>query len=275
MAAQPSARSVPHIASLANTRVKAVRALAFKKQRRATGTFMAAGERMLQEAVACGHRLDTLFLHPDTRETGPGRGLEKACRAAGGEVLEATEAVLAKLVGRENPPGAVGVVPQPWCRLDELPTGEGRTWLVLDGLRDPGNVGGIIRSAEAAGASGAIVLGETCDPFAPESVRASTGAIFAQRLVRCRWRDFLRWRRAQDGTLVATASGAATDYRAAAYPGPVFLLLGDEHDGLPAAHTAACDQAVRIPLRGRAESLNVGVAAALLLYEIDRRRTAA
>jgi len=264
--------TVKRVTSPANPAVKAARALAYKKQRRATGTFMAAGERMLQEAVACGHRLETLFLHPETRPTSAGRGLEKACHAAGGEVMEATHEVLAKLVGRENPPGAVGVVPQPLRGLGELPSDAGRTWLVLDGLRDPGNVGGIIRSAEAAGASGIIALGETCDPFAPESVRASTGAIFAQRLARCRWREFTRWRQGQGGTLVATAGGAATDYRAAAYPGPVFLLLGDEHEGLPAHHASACDQAVHIPLRGRAESLNVGVAAALLLYEIDRRR---
>ncbi|SDG22721.1 RNA methyltransferase, TrmH family [Limimonas halophila] len=263
---------VKRVTSPANTAIKAVRALAYKKQRRTTGRFMAAGERMLQEALDCGHRLETLVIHPDTRDTGPGRALETACRNAGGEVMEATEAVLAKLVGRENPPGAVGVLPQPWQQLDDLPREAARTWVVLDGLRDPGNVGGIIRSAEAAGASGVIALGETCDPFAPEAVRASTGAIFAQRLVRCRWRAFTRWRRGQGGSLVATAMHARTDYRAAAYPGPVFLLVGDEHEGIPAEHTAACDQAVRIPLHGRAESLNVGVATALLLYEVDRRR---
>ena len=259
------------VSSPGNPTIKAVRALAHKKRRRETGRFAAPGVRMLREAVACGHALETLVVHPDTRAGGDGRVLLDACAAAGGEVVEADEHVLAKLTGRDNPPGAVGVLPQPWRRFRDLPRHGSRAFVVLDGLRDPGNVGAIVRSAEAAGAAGVVVLGETCDPFAPESVRASTGAVFAQPLVRAGWQAFLRWRRKQGGRLVATAGGAATDFRAARYPRPTFLLMGDEHAGVPPAHAAQCDEAVAIPMRGRTESVNVTVAAALVLYEIDRQ----
>jgi TrmH family RNA methyltransferase len=140
-------------------------------------------------------------------------------------------------------------------------------WLVAQALRDPGNLGTMLRTGDAVGAGGLILLDECADPFSVEAVRASMGAVFTQRIAQARWDEFLPWLRGGAGQLVAASLRDALPYRQAPYQAPCFLLVGNESRGLPAEYEAACDLRVTIPMRGRADSLNAAVAAAVLAYE--------
>src|SRR5690606_35845202 len=138
-------------------------------------------------------------------------------------------------------------------------------------LRDPGNLGTMLRTGDAVGAGGLILIDDSADPFSVEAVRASMGAIFTQKLAITRWDEFLPWLRAgpeeQRGQLVAASLRDAHSYREAPYRAPCFILVGNESQGLPEAYEAACDLRVTMPMRGRADSLNAAVAGAVLAYE--------
>ena len=133
-------------------------------------------------------------------------------------------------------------------------------------MRDPGNLGTIVRTADAAGCGGVVLVGDCCDPFSVEAVRATMGSIFATPIYRCEVAAFLAWRRAWPGSVVGTLLSAATDYRAAAYRAPTLILMGNEQAGLPPELADACDVAVKIPMRGRADSLNLAVATGIMIY---------
>ena len=268
------AGAIRRVTSPTNPAVKAARALHQKKHRAATGLFLAEGLRILNEAVALGHAPRTLIVLPEMRRDRMGAPLIDACLDAGGEVLEVGEAVLAKVARKDNPQGAVGVFPQVWTELAEVDARDAFCWVVLEAPRDPGNVGTVLRTCDAVGAQGVILLDAACDPYSLEGVRASMGSIFAQRLVRTDFDAFARWRARQGGWLVGTSLTAERDYQDVAYPRPTLLFMGNEQSGLPAAYEAACDALVRLPMRGRADSLNVAVATSVMLYEIynqDRR----
>ena len=266
---------VRRITSPANAAVKAVRALHQKKHRSETGLFLAEGLRLLNEAVALGHELQTLVVLPEMRQHRLGAPLVASCLAAGGEVLEVTEAVLAKIARKDNPQGAVGVFRQAWTPLADLDVAGDFCWVVLEAPRDPGNVGTILRTCDAVDAEGVILLDNACDPYSLEGVRASMGSIFSRRLARASFADFQAWRAGQGGVLVGTSLKGMTDYQDLAYSRPTLLFMGNEQSGLPDTYEAVCDRLVRIPMRGRADSLNVAIAASVMLYEIynqDRRR---
>jgi TrmH family RNA methyltransferase len=152
-------------------------------------------------------------------------------------------------------------------RLARLDRSRAPIWLVAQALRDPGNLGTMLRTGDAVGAGGLILIDDCADPFSVEAVRASMGAIFTQQLATARWDEFLPWLRGGAGQLVAASLRDPTDYRAAGYQAPCFLLIGNESQGLPETYEAECDVRVTIPMRGRADSLNAAVAGAVLAYE--------
>jgi len=156
-------------------------------------------------------------------------------------------------------------------RLEGLDRSKAPIWLVAQALRDPGNLGTMLRTGDAVGAGGLILLDDCADPFSVEAVRASMGAVFTQAIAQARWEEFEPWLRAGDGQLVAASLRDAQDYRAAPYQAPCFILVGNESRGLPEAYEDACDLRVTMPMRGRADSLNAAVAAAVLAYEVLAR----
>ncbi len=163
----------------------------------------------------------------------------------------------------------VGIYAEPRTSLADLDRDAAPIWLVAERLRDPGNLGTILRTGDAVGAGGLILLDESTDPYAVEAVRASMGAIFTQRLVVTSWEEFLPWLRQGPGQLVATWLGGDTlDYQAVRYAAPTFILTGNEAQGLPAEYEAACDLLVKIPMLGKADSLNAAVAGAVMAYEV-------
>jgi TrmH family RNA methyltransferase len=193
--------------------------------------------------------------------------LEEAVTGAGGEVVEMDEAILAKITGKDNPQAVAGVFAEFDTRLVSLDRGAAPIWLVAQALRDPGNLGTMLRTGDAVGAGGLILLDDCADPFSVEAVRASMGAIFTQHVAQARWDEFLPWLRGASGQLVAASLRDARPYRGAPYEAPCFLMVGNESRGLPEAYEDACDMRVTIPMLGRADSLNAAVAGAVLAYE--------
>lgn len=167
--------------------------------------------------------------------------------------------------------------------FDEFDTGLGsidrsaaNIWIVAQALRDPGNLGTMLRTADAVGAGGVILVDDCVDPFSVEAVRASMGALFTRRIAKASWWEFLDWLRGGPGQLVGTSLDTDRDYQAVRYEAPTFIVAGNESQGLPAAYEAACDVTVKIPMLGKADSLNVAVATAVMAYEVlNQRRRAA
>ena len=260
------------ITGFSNPTVKALRALREKKHRKAAGRFLAEGLRLLTDARENGHLPETLVLS-NARDPHPLLGaLERDVIASGGEVIETTPDILAKITGKSNPQTVAGVFREFDTSLTALDRDVANIWLVAQALRDPGNLGTMLRTGDAIGAGGLILIDDCADPFSVEAVRASMGAIFTQNLAQARWEEFEPWLREPHGAaspqLVAASLREAVPYRSAPYAAPCFVMVGNESQGLPEAYEAACDLRVTMPMRGRADSLNAAVAAAVLGYEV-------
>lgn len=262
---------VKEITSLANPIIKDIKALSEKKNRERSGTFMAEGLKLVLDALETGWQIETLIYS----KAGKGKPLvEKAAArtvAAGGLVLEVSEKVLSSVTRRDNPQMVVGIFHAQWQPLAEIRPEPGETWVALDRVRDPGNLGTIIRTADAAGASGVILVGETTDPFSLETVRATMGSVFSMPVARASVADFIKWQKGSGTSMVATHLKGAIDYRTADYKSrPVVILMGNEQSGLPDELADAAGTRVRIPQQGRADSLNLAVATAVMLFEARR-----
>ncbi|HLK25647.1 MAG TPA: RNA methyltransferase [Caulobacteraceae bacterium] len=258
--------SARQVTSLTNPLVKAARALHMRKARAETGLFLAEGLKLVAEAVALGQAPMTLLFAAEAAALPAFRPVADATRRAGGDVVEVSPAVLAKVSRRENPQAVVATFAQSRPSLAALDPGAAPAWVALEGVRDPGNLGTIVRTVDAAGAGGVILIGETCDPYSVEAVRATMGSIFAVPIYRATAEAFVAWRGAWPGSVVGTLLSATTDYREAAYRPPSLVLMGPEQAGLSPGLAALCDVTVKIPMRGRADSLNLAVATGVMLY---------
>jgi len=255
------------ITGFSNPTVKTLRSLREKKHRKRAQRFLAEGLRLLTDAREAG-RLPEMLVMSTQREEHPLLAvLESEIEQAGGEIVECPPEILAKITGKENPQAIAGVFAEFDTSLSVLDRTVAPIWLVAQALRDPGNLGTMLRTGDAVGAGGLVLLDDCTDPFSVEAVRASMGAIFTQRLAQARWEDFLPWLRGGKGQLVAASLRDAVPYRGAPYAAPCFLLVGNESRGLPEEYEAACDLRVTIPMRGKADSLNAAIAGAVLAYE--------
>lgn len=256
------------VTSTANARVKRLRSLKEKKYRRAEGLFLAEGLRIGLEALEAGWA-PRAIAYAAEREDHP--QLRRLIRATTGDILPCTAQVLATISGKDNPQSVVAAFPVPALTLDDLPAG--RRYLAAERLRDPGNLGTLLRACDGAGASGLVLLGDCADPFSVEAVRASMGAIFTVAVVQAGWEALIDWKERAGATLTGAAlHAAAWDYRAVDYGDPALILVGNEAEGLPEPLIEACDQLAVIPMLGKADSLNVAMAGTLLLYEVLRRQ---
>ena len=256
------------ITAFSNPLIKRVRDLRDKRHRREARQFLAEGLRILTEARETGRLPRLLFFAAASAGHPLVATLVDEVEAAGFEAIETTPDILSKLSGKDNPQAVVGVFDEFDLELDELDRGASGIWLVAERLRDPGNLGTILRTGDAVGAGGLILLGECVDPFSVEAVRASMGALFTVPVVRAEWPAFLDWLRTGPGQLVGLSLDTEHDYRTARYAAPTFLLTGNEAQGMPADYAAACDLLVKIPMLGKADSLNAAVATAVMAYEV-------
>ena len=256
------------ITGFSNPTVKLIRSLRDKKHRKREGRFLAEGLRLLTDARESGH-LPEMLVMAEGREQHPLLSeLESAVEQAGGEVIETSADILAKITGKENPQAVAGVFAEFDTSLTALERDAAPIWLVAQALRDPGNLGTMLRTGDAVGAGGLILIDDCADPFSVEAVRASMGAVFTQGIAQARWDEFLPWLRGGSGQLVAASLRDAVPYRGAPYAAPCFILVGNESRGLPEEYELACDLRVTMPMRGRADSLNAAVAGAVLAYEV-------
>ena len=256
------------ITGFSNPTVKALRALREKKHRKREKKFLAEGLRLLTDARECGHVPEVLVL-ADRRDPHPLlTALEEAVETSGGEVIETTPDILSKITGKDNPQAVAGVFAEFDTSLDALDRKGADIWLVAQALRDPGNLGTMLRTGDAIGAGGLILIDDCADPFSVEAVRASMGAVFTQKIAQADWTGFESWLRAGEGQLVAASLRNAQPYRGAPYASPCFVMVGNESRGLPEEYEMACDLRVTMPMKGRADSLNAAVAGAVLGYEV-------
>src|SRR5579872_1390895 len=172
------------ITSRHNPRIAAIRRLHSRKEREATGLFVAEGLRLVGEAARSGAKIETCLVAPELLVSEFGRDTVVELEKRGVPILEVSAEAFASVSNREGPQGIAVVVHQRWTPLEAVDVGEGSCWVVLDSVQDPGNLGTVVRTGDAAGARGVILLDDAADPFDRTSVRASTGAIFWQALVR-------------------------------------------------------------------------------------------
>ncbi|HEY8127448.1 MAG TPA: RNA methyltransferase [Hyphomicrobium sp.] len=256
------------ITSLTNDRVKAIRALEMRKVRKETGLFVAEGTSLLVTAREHGFAPETLVYQSGTAAGGITKGLVKYALDAGAEVLEVSEAVLGKLASKDNPQALLGVFRQRFANPPDPSRAGGETWLALEEIRDPGNLGTIIRTADAVGAAGVILVGTTCDPYAIEAIRATMGSIFAVPVVKMEQQAFLALARSWPGDVIGTHLAAREDFRKVTYNDPVLIVMGGEGPGLSPGAAASCTNLVKIPMAGDLDSLNLAIATALMLYQV-------
>ncbi|MHC2793945.1 TrmH family RNA methyltransferase [Mesorhizobium jarvisii] len=262
---------VKEVTSLANPLIKDIKALALKKFRDQQNAFMAEGLKLVIDALDLGWQIRTLVFAKAGRGNPAVEKVAARTVAAGGTVLEVSEKVLVAITRRDNPQMVVGVFSQRFLALKDIRADNGDVWVALDRVRDPGNLGTVIRTVDAVGAKGVILVGDTTDPFSVETVRATMGSIFAVPVAKATTEAFLAWRGGFSGLVAGTHLKGAVDYRSVDFSrGPVLLMMGNEQQGLPESLAASCDRLLRIPQAGRADSLNLAVATGIMLFEIRR-----
>lgn len=260
------------VTSPQNPRIKGLVRLRDRRERDRTGTFLVEGFRELHRAIEGGVELQTLFVCPDLYLGSNEEGLVAAARSAGAEVIEVAESPFRKASYRDRPEGLIAIASQFEHSLESLEVGSEPLLLVVEAIEKPGNLGTMLRTADAAGAGGVIVCDPTTDPFNPNVVRASIGTLFTVRLAVASTRDAIEWLQDRGIRTVATTPDTSLGYTEADLTGGVAVVVGSEQYGLSDQWLAAADARVRIPMRGRADSLNAAMAAGVVLFEAVRQR---
>jgi len=268
----PPPGQVLAITSLANPLVKEIRGLALSKNRKATNLFVAEGLKLVADAVDAGWAIRTLIHAARVADEALLARLAATAHARGGRVASVSDAVLAKITRRDNPQTVIGVFEQRFLAAGRIRPSADAVWVGLESIRDPGNLGTIIRTIDAVGGDGVILVGDTVDPFSLEAVRATMGSIFHVPVARANRGDFAKLASAWPGPVVGTHLAAGDDYRAVRYTPPVLLVMGNEQSGLTTEIAALCRALVKIPMAGKADSLNLAVATGIMLFEIRRER---
>lgn len=262
---------VKEISAPSNPIIKDIRLLAQKKGREREGLFIAEGLKLIIDALEQGWTIRYFVMAKAAKDHALVMQTAAKAMAAGALVIEANAKVLGAITRRDNPQNAVAVFEQKWTDISTFNMPNDGVLVALDRVRDPGNLGTIIRTADAAGASGIMLVGDCTDPFAIETVRATMGSIFAMPLMRISHDALVPFKTAQNAQLVGTHLKGAVDYRSVDYKArKTILLMGNEQSGMPNDLAEASDHLVRIPQVGRADSLNLAIATGVTLFEIRR-----
>ncbi len=252
----------PLITSLTNPLIKKVRALRQRKSRAETGMFIAEGLHHVGEAIEAGWEIDSILYSLDVLTSDFARDLISKNES---EVQQVSAQVMEFIADKENPQGMIAVVRQKSTRLEDLKSVH--IGMAVVSPQDPGNVGTILRTLDAVGADALFLLDGGVDPYHPTSVRASMGTIFWKPIIQTSFDEFMDWSRRGDYRLIATSAHAEQNYLDLKPNVPWILVLGSEQKGLSMEQIQACDVSISLPMRGRASSLNLAVAAGILLYQ--------
>lgn len=262
------------VTSLQNPRAKAVVKLRKRSVRDAENRLVIEGYRELARAIDNDYAPEAVYVCPPLFQGGNEAALVARARAAGARIIECAEAVFRKMAYRDRPEGLLAVGPQIRRRLEDLPEDGPGLWLVAEAIEKPGNLGSMLRSADAAGATGVIVCDPRTDLNNPNTVRASIGTLFCVPVAAADRVATVRWLRQRRIRIVAADPAAERRYSDVDLRPPTAFVVGTEQLGLSAAWRDEADEAVRIPMRGQADSLNVANAATILLFEAVRQRRA-
>lgn len=248
--------------------IKRIRSLHRREARDATQRFHIEGMRFVAHAVEAGNHLEILVYAPGLLQHPFAKRLVQQQTRAGTPCLAVTPEVLHSIALNDDPQGIGAVVSQQWHTLDSIDPRDDLCWIVLQSVQSPGNLGTILRTSEAVGGAGVILLDDSIDAYDPGTVRASMAAMFRQRFVRTTLPQLLAWKRRHGCALVGTSPSAKHEHCAVRYRRPTLLFMGSERKGLSQQALAACDLVVKLPMVGRSDSLNLAVATGVMLYEI-------
>ena len=255
------------ITSPSNPTIKFIRSLRQRKERESTGKFYVEGIRLIGEAVRTQQKISHVVVCLDLLDSSFGKELIAKIEGQGIDAISVPEFIFNLISLKEGPQGIAAVVEENWVDLGEVAKTKG-LWVALDSVQDPGNLGSILRSLDAAGGKGIILLDESTDPYHPTSVRASMGGIFSQKIIKSSLEAFSIWKKGNNYSLVGTWCGTGTNYRRYNYPKDMILLMGSEQKGLLPMHLEICDELVTIPMKGSVDSLNLSNATSIVLFEI-------
>lgn len=264
------------ITSRDNQRIKQIRALLSKrKERETSGLFVTEGIFHVGEACAAGADVEVICFSPERLKSQFAQALIADQENRGVECLAVSEEVFASLAEKDNPPGILAVVRQPQVALGDLSAITFKRGVGLVAAQDPGNIGSILRSIDAVGASGLLLVDDpqhnqySADATHPSAVRASMGAIFWHPVVKCKIDELHSWVRSQGFRVYGTSAHASRDYNEVdRYQQPLILLMGSEREGLLPDQAALCDEMVKMPMRGHVTSLNLATATGIMLYKM-------
>jgi TrmH family RNA methyltransferase len=272
MAAMDADPRTPDLTSTANSRVKAVAKLRDRRERERTGLTIVDGAREVRRALEAGAAVDEAFVCTPLLQGEDARAALDALEARSLPVRTTTETVFEKLAFGDRAEGILAVVRVPSTSLTDLSLPADPLVVVLEAVEKPGNLGAALRSVDGAGADALIVASGRTDPFNPNVIRASAGTVFSVPLATAEADEVIAWLRERGIRIVAAQVGAPVAYTDADLRGPLAIALGSEADGLTAAWGGGDIAAVSVPMHGSADSLNVSVTAAVLLYEARRQR---
>ncbi|MFZ5858795.1 MAG: TrmH family RNA methyltransferase [Chloroflexota bacterium] len=257
------------ITSLSNPLVKQARSLRQKKARTEAGLFLVEGIHHVGEAAEAGWDIQSVLYAPDLLTSDYARDLIASLEAKRVRTQPVSAQVMDSLADKDNPTGLIALVSQRAWTLAGLSAADVSSSVALVSPQDPGNVGSILRTMDAVGVDALFLLDGGVDEYHPSVVRASMGTIFWKRIIRASFDEFLDWARPHGIQLIGTSAHAEADYCAIQVSRPWTLLLGSEQKGLSASQLSACHLTVSLPMHGRASSLNLSVAAGILLYQFS------
>jgi RNA methyltransferase, TrmH family len=258
------------VTSPQNALVKLAKSLDRKKARLESGLFLAEGVRHVREGLELGWTLDTLFFSAAAETRSATLTLAEDAMARGVRVVRLPPRILETIAKRDNAQSVIGLFQHRLVTLDDLVTAP--FIIALERIKDPGNLGTILRTLDSVGGGGVVLLEESCDPFSVEAVRASMGSIFASPVVKTDFETFNAWRHQHVFTMAGATLKGSTRHTDTDFGEKTVLLMGNEQSGMPDSWAAACDALVRLPMAGRADSLNLAIATAVTSYEIWRQK---
>jgi RNA methyltransferase, TrmH family len=263
---------IKEITSTANPIIKEIKALEMRKKRKETGLFLAEGLRTILEGVELNVPLKYLIYHHDQKNRSEVKRAQEHCNLHKGLCLEVNQQVLEKLSHKDNPQSVLGVFEQKFYSLKDLDHLHQKTIVVLEQVRDPGNLGTIIRTIDSVGADAVILIDQCCDPYSIEATRATMGSIFSVPILLCSFAEFADWSKnykaRRKGTLIGTTLQSAKDFREIKPQQLFCLVMGNEQAGLTDKMRDLLDENIKLPMNGRADSLNLSVATGIMLYAL-------
>ncbi len=259
------------ISSASNPKVKFIRKLKDKKTRQESGLFYIEGLRIVIEALAQKVPIETLIVNYDLLQNERGLALVNEAKEQQVDILEVSRELFSSIALKENPQGLAAIARQQTHQLDDLSMENFGLWTAFDSIADPGNLGTVMRTMDAVGGQGIILIDQSVDPYDPSAIRASMGALFSLMVVKTSLSEFSKWKKIHPVMMIGSSDKGVNNYSEILYPKDLILLMGSERQGMQPELEELCDKVVRIPMVGSSDSLNLSIANAVILYEIFKQ----